>query len=44
MARKSDQKTFGIDPIEVEGTETVTVIGRVVWDTKPFDWSYRWVM
>lgn len=23
-----------------EGTETITVIGRVVWDTKPFDWTY----
>ena len=24
----------------VEGTETITVIGRVVWDVKPLDWTY----
>ncbi len=38
----SDDPTFRpvIYDFGVEGTETVTVIGRVVWDTKPFDWSY----
>lgn len=24
----------------IEGTETITVIGRVVWDVKPMSWTY----
>jgi repressor LexA len=24
----------------VEGTETITIIGRVVWHTFPYDWEY----